>query len=453
MKISYAKRLAASYLFVAAVTLCFAAAFLTRQTHNNLLLAGGAAMGAALVVALISVNRISRSLRDLIRMADSIGRGQTPAPVFVQSRDEFGRLAEALAEMARRVQDQVRDLNREQAQLTAILSTLIEAVVALDPQGRILFLNPSGEALFGVKNAEVKGGSFLEVLRHSPLKQLFERTLRERRPVTEEIVLHTPAERILSVNALPVSFGEGQTGALAALHDITELRKLERVRQEFVANASHELKTPLTSIRGYAETLLAGALEDPKHNREFLKTIQEQADHLMRLIEDLLALSAIEARRAPYRFEPVSLPEALERTFQHLAPMAQAKQVTLQVRCPAGLPLVRADPEKLGQILMNLADNAIKFNKPGGRVEVTATAGEGSVTVCVRDTGAGIAPQDLPRVFERFFRADKSHSHDIAGTGLGLAIVKHLVEAHQGRVTAESVMGQGSVFRFTLPLA
>ncbi|MFA5975231.1 MAG: ATP-binding protein [Elusimicrobiota bacterium] len=362
-------------------------------------------------------------------------------------------MAETFAEMARRVEEKVQELSREQTQLTAILSALIEGVIALDHQGRVLFLNPAGEALFGVQNASIRGGSFWEVLRHSPLNQLFDKTLRGQKPLTEEVVLFTPAERILSVHVLPVNYGDGQTGALAALHDITELRKLESIRQEFVANASHELKTPLTSIKGYVETLLEGALEDPKHNREFLKTIQLQTDHLMRLIEDLLDLSAIEARRIRYHFEPVSLKEVVEQIAQNVAPLAKAKPVTLDLRCSEDLPRVRADREKLGQIFMNLLDNAIKFNKPGGRVTVTASPGQGFVTVAVQDTGVGILPQDLPRVFERFFRTEKSHSHDIPGTGLGLAIVKHLVEAHQGSVTAESVPGQGSVFHFTIPLA
>jgi two-component system, OmpR family, phosphate regulon sensor histidine kinase PhoR len=277
--------------------------------------------------------------------------------------------------------------------------------------------------------------------------------LKRKELVLTEITLHAPEERILSVQALPVNYGEAETGALAALHDITELRRLERMRQEFVANASHELKTPLTAIKGFVETLLEGAVDDPKHNREFLETIQEQSNRLMRLIEDLLDLSAIEAKRVEYRFEPTVVSEVIERIFKGLEPMAKAKKVRLINQIATDLPRVRADREKLGQILMNLIDNGIKFNKADGSVHLTAEIKGNFLEMTVTDTGMGIATEDLPRVFERFFRTDRSHSHDIAGTGLGLAIVKHLVENHQGKASAESRLGEGSIFRFTLPLA
>jgi two-component system phosphate regulon sensor histidine kinase PhoR len=240
---------------------------------------------------------------------------------------------------------------------------------------------------------------------------------------------------------------------LAALHDITELRKLENVRKEFVANVSHELKTPLTSIKGYAETLLEGALEDPKHNRAFLETIHEHANSLSRLIDDVLDLSTIEAQRVEYRFEPVDFRELTERIVKALEPMAKTKKVSLEIDLPQDLPKVRADREKLAQIVMNLIDNAIKFNKVDGVVRVTGVRNNQEAHFAVSDTGRGISQEDLPRVFERFYRGNKDRSHEIPGTGLGLAIVKHLIEAHQGTVTAESKTGEGSVFRFTLPFA
>jgi two-component system, OmpR family, phosphate regulon sensor histidine kinase PhoR len=278
-------------------------------------------------------------------------------------------------------------------------------------------------------------------------------TLQHREPVSQEIAIHSPQDRTLMVQALPVSYGDDRTGVLAALHDITELRKLERLRQEFVANVSHELKTPLTSIKGYVETLLDGALEDKAHNREFLQIIDEHARNLALLIDDVLDLSAIEAKRLEYRFDSVSLADVTEKLIKGLAPMAKAKDVKIDNRLSDKLPKVRADRDKLAQILMNLIDNAIKFNKTGGRVEISAVADGNPIIISVKDTGVGITPDDLPRVFERFYRADKARSREIAGTGLGLAIVKHLIEAHQGTVTAQSQLGQGSIFTFTLPRA
>ena len=314
-------------------------------------------------------------------------------------------------------------------------------------------LNPAAKKLFGLQSGDISGRPFLEVLRHSLLNDVLAQTLNERRVVQKEITLHAPEERVVSVHALPVDYGQGQTGVLAALHDITELRKLENIRREFVANVSHELKTPLTSIKGYVETLLDGAINDPEHNQEFLKTIQEHTNNLSQLIDDILDLSAIEAQRVNYRFEAVSVKEVVDRIVKALDPMAKAKKVAVMIDKPDTLPKARADREKLAQIVINLIDNAIKFNKPGGEVRLHAEPNGTTLKVQVTDTGRGIPPEDLPRVFERFYRGDKSHSHEVPGTGLGLAIVKHLVEAHKGTITAQSTPGQGSTFQFTLPLA
>jgi two-component system phosphate regulon sensor histidine kinase PhoR len=421
--------------------------------RGDLLKAGLAALLVALAVALFSVRRISRPLQRLVAHARAIGEGRYAPAVAVESRDEFGRLAAAFSEMARRVEEKVRELSQERTQLSAILSSLVEGVLALDQEGRVVLLNPAAEGLFKVRTAQVKDRPFLEALRYGPLNDALQEALTKKEPLTKEITLHSPEERVLSVQALPIDYGEGRAGVLAALHDVTELRRLERVRQEFVANVSHELKTPLTSIKGYVETLLDGAIDDAANNRSFLQTIQEQADRLMRLIEDLLDLSAIEAKRVLYRLEAVALQGAAERVLQSLRPMASAKGVRIDNRLSEALPPVRADREKLAQILMNLVDNAVKFNQAGGRVVLSARVAGDALEVEVQDTGAGIPPEDLPRVFERFFRGDKSHSQETRGTGLGLAIVKHLVEAQGGAVEAESAPGEGSTLRFTLPLA
>jgi two-component system phosphate regulon sensor histidine kinase PhoR len=351
------------------------------------------------------------------------------------------------------LESRLAELEREKVFLFAILSALVESVVAVDENARLLFINSAAERLFGVESANVKGRPLLEALRHSPLNEVFERTLAQQEPLTVEITLHAPAEHVLSVQTAPVAYGEGRAGVLAALHDITELRRLENVRREFVANVSHELKTPLTSIKGYAETLLDGAMDDPKHNRAFLQTIQEHSNNLSRLIDDVLDLSTIEADRVVYRFEPVAVNEVADRIVKALEPMAKAKNVSLINKLSSGLPKVRADHEKFIQIVMNLIENAIKFNHPGGEVRVTAEPAEKELRIQIADTGRGIAPEDLPRVFERFYRGNKDRSHEIPGTGLGLAIVKHLVEAHQGTVTVQSALGQGSTFTITFPLA
>ena len=285
--------------------------------RKDLFKAGAAAVLVAFIVSWITMRKISQPLRDLL------------ASVGMETQDDLGDLARTYSEMAERIEEKVRDLSRERTQLGAILATLVESIVAIDHDGRLLFLNPAAKKLFGLEAGDIKGRPFLEVLRYSSLNDLLKQSLAKHVPVQQEISLHSPEERVLSVHAMPVDYGQGQTGVLAALHNITELRKLENVRREFVANVSHELKTPLTSIKGYVETLLDGAMEDPKHSREFLQTIQEHTANLSRLIDDILDLSAIEAERIAYRMEPVVAKEVVARIIKALSPMATTKKVKL----------------------------------------------------------------------------------------------------------------------------
>jgi len=409
--------------------------------QKDLLKVGAAAFLVAIGVAWMTMRKISEPLRDLL---SSMG---------METQDELGDLARTYSTMAARIEEKVRDLSRERTQLGAILSTLIESIVAIDHQGKLLFLNPAAKKLFGIQTEDLRGRPYLEVLRHSPLNEVLSETLSQRHTVQKEITLHAPEERVISVHALPVDYGQGQTGVLAALHDITELRKLETIRRDFAANVSHELKTPLTSIKGYVETLLDGAVEDTEHSRSFLTTIQEHTNNLSRLIDDILDLSAIESDRVVFRFESIIVKEVADKIMKALEPMAKAKKVSIKLNLPESLPKVLADREKLAQIIMNLIDNAIKFNKAGGRVTLSASPQENMLLIKVEDTGRGIPAEDLPRVFERFYRGDKSHSREVPGTGLGLAIVKHLVEAHQGTIEVRSVPEQGSSFQFTLRLS
>jgi two-component system phosphate regulon sensor histidine kinase PhoR len=468
MKLSFAKKLTLSYLFVVIVTLIFAGLYLSprlekgfqsQMEHSrrvaglqkDLLLTGAFGIALALSVAFLSVRRIIRPLEELMsrmRLVTEAGLGETTSDA-----NEFRQLAGTIDGLASKIAGKVDELGREKSQLAAILDALLEGVIAADHRGRILFLNPAAERMFGVTQKSVEGRPFLEGLRHSTLTDVLMEGLQTHQHLTREITVHTPHERLLRVHARAVDYGNGTTGVLAALHDISDVRRLERIRQEFISNVSHELKTPLTSIKGFVETLLDGALEDPHNNRAFLETINEQANRLMRLIEDILDLSAIEARRVEYRFEAVTLRDIVDRIFAALMPQARAHHIELKLDLPETLPTVRADREKLAQILLNLLENAIKFNRSGGHVTLKARHADGRISLSVTDDGPGIAPEDLPRVFERFYRGDKSHSQVVPGTGLGLAIVKHLVEAHQGTVTVESLPDQGATFRFSLPQA
>jgi two-component system phosphate regulon sensor histidine kinase PhoR len=272
--------------------------------------------------------------------------------------------------------------------------------------------------------------------------------------VRREVSLAAPAGRILQVHGVPLLLAGGEKGVVIVLHDITELRRLEQVRTEFVGNVSHELRTPLTAIHGYVETLLGGALEEPENARKFLEIVHRQTERLGRLINDLTDLSNIELGKASLHLAPTRLDEVVDSVLGVIAPRARAGGVTVRTEVPATLPLVKADHDRLAQILINLVDNAVKYTPDRGVVTVRGSEALGkTVSVSVEDTGVGIPSADLPRITERFYRVDKARSRELGGTGLGLAIVKHLVLAHGGELHIESEIGRGTTVRFPLPVA
>jgi two-component system phosphate regulon sensor histidine kinase PhoR len=264
-----------------------------------------------------------------------------------------------------------------------------------------------------------------------------------------------------SVTAAPVKALEADrsvpadkpSGAVVVLHDVTDLRRLERVRQDFVANVSHEFKTPLTAIQGFAETLLAGAVDDPKNNRRFLEIIRDHAVRLARVTDDLLKLARIEAGKLELEFSAVGILDLIEGCAETTLLKASRKKISFGIEVPAGLPAVRGDASLLHEVLQNLLDNAIQYTPPGGRVAVGAAAGPQEVTVTISDSGIGIPLAEQERIFERFYRVDAARSREAGGTGLGLSIAKHIVEAHDGRLWVESAVGRGSKFSFSVPLA
>jgi two-component system phosphate regulon sensor histidine kinase PhoR len=341
-------------------------------------------------------------------------------------------------------------LSRDKAQLEAVLNQMAEAVVAVDATGVVLVVNPALSRLLGVEAASARGRGYLESLRHSGISELISGVLSGGRNISQEIRIIAREELVFDAHAAPLLDQDKLSGALVVLHDITRLRRLEQVRRDFVANVGHELRTPLAAIKGFAETLREGALSDPDNSREFLRTIEEHADRLSQLVDDLLDLSAIESGHRAPRMAAVELAPLCRDVIRQLAPRAEEFDVRLEQREMTKLPLVKADRDQLRQILVNLVDNAIKYNEPGGRVEIAAIPLNGAVRVTVCDTGMGIPEIDLPRIFERFYRVDKARSRDAGGTGLGLSIVKHLVEAHGGEITVESRQPGGSSFHFTL---
>jgi two-component system, OmpR family, phosphate regulon sensor histidine kinase PhoR len=407
-------------------------------------------LSAALAAAWLLARAAGGPLEDMAAAAAKLAAGDYAARVRgVAPGDERGVLADTLNELAARVEGTVAELTKEHGQFAAVLGQMAEGVVAVDGEGRVLLANPALSRLLGVDAGAAKGRPFVESLRHAGASELLASVLREGRAVSKELRLFAPEELMFDAHCAPLPQG----GALLVLHDITRLRRLEQVRRDFVANVSHELRTPLSSIRGFAETLREGAVDDEENRLGFLKTIEEQAIGLQKLVDDLLDLSAIESGHRPPKLAPVELGPLVRETLRRFGPAAAERGVALAASLPDRLAPALADADQTRQVLANLVDNAVKYTEKGGRVDVSARPAGGGLVVDVRDTGAGIPAPDLPRVFERFYRVEKARTREAGGTGLGLAIVKHLVEAQGGRVSVESRQPGGSTFSFFLPSA
>jgi two-component system phosphate regulon sensor histidine kinase PhoR len=387
--------------------------------------------------------------------------------------------------MSERLTAQIAQLQEDGQQLRTILSGMVEGVIALDGQQRVLFANERAAQLLGFHTQNPAGRRLWEVARQRGLQEAVQRSLEGPSPCREELNWGGPGVKRLTIHAARLP-GSPPRGAVLVLHDTTDLYRLERLRQEFVANVSHELKTPLSVIKACIETLIDGAVEDPKHRGRFLEQIADQADRLHALILDLISLARIESGEEVYEMEAVDLEEVVAACLDHHRARAESKDQRLEVVCPLrpaeangsstpgvgpasragpgdsparlagstnGHVAAWADEEAVNQILDNLVDNALKYTPAGGSIRVRWWAEAEEACLEVEDTGIGIPDQDLPRIFERFYRVDKARSRQMGGTGLGLSIVKHLVQAMHGSIHATSRPGQGTTFQVRLPRA
>jgi two-component system, OmpR family, phosphate regulon sensor histidine kinase PhoR len=372
---------------------------------------------------------------------------------FRDEKDEWGELAFRLNQLAEFNQDKVRQLSQNLAESQALLGGMEEGVIILDLRGRVQKFNQAMELMIGVSLGVDTGRHYLEVFRDPELNDLIQNTLNlrqgQRRMLT---LLGLPKRSFLVQSSLIRYLDQGGEGVIVVFHDITDLKRLERIRQEFVANASHELRTPLTSIKGYVEALGEEGWAEGSKAKNFLGIIERNVIRMDKIVSDLLLLSEIESREVPLKKEVFSLRTVILSAVEGLRKMALAKQQDLQVALPEDLPAVTGDAQKIQQVIVNLLQNAIAYTDEKGRIAVSGRLLEKGVEISVTDTGIGIRNEDLPRVFERFYRVDKGRSREEGGTGLGLSIVKHIVEAHGGRVSVESRPGQGSRFSFFLPL-
>ena len=394
---------------------------------------------------------ISKPIKEISQFAQGIAEGDFSKKVPVSTNDEISDLAKAFNYMSEQIKLRIEEVTSSKLRLEAVLLSMFEGVMVVDLEGAILLMNQTLKDFLLIRENPV-GRKPLEVIRNIEIQEIADSTLQIKQSVqSRQITLLLPQEKILLVHATPIVWEGKPEGAVLVFHDITNLRKLEKIRQDFVANVSHELRTPVSSIKGYAETLLEGALEDKENARDFLKIIYSDSDRLAKLINDLLDLTKIESEKLKMELRPCVIRPVVERVVSGVNKQAKDSSITIKMDIPRELPNILADEVRIAQVLLNLIDNAIKYNKEKGLVIISAKEKDGFIQIDVSDTGVGIPEEDLPRLFERFYRVDKARSRELGGTGLGLSIVKHIIQEHQGEISVQSVLGQGSTFSFTIP--
>jgi len=440
---TFAARAVAGYLLAIAaaiVALIASGASLTIIAVVGVLLI----VGAGLLVSAASA--VARSARVLAGAAGEIGEGQM-AVRMETTDDDLGGAASAFNRMADRLEARIAGASQERNRLMAAINSSVDAVIAVDAENNVTFANAATEVMLEKKPDEIVGQPFVWAI---PTAEVIQ-ALRDSREsgIQSSHVIERPVRRYLRAIVTPIR-GGGEWASLVVFHDLTDVKRVEDVRRDFAANVSHELRTPLAAIKSVIETL-QGSDVDPAIAKDFLERADSEVDRLVQMVEELLELSRIESGELEVRKDAVDVGDTATVAVDRLRPHADRVGVALNVEVGPNVPAVLGDRVTLERAVMNLVHNAIKFTEAGGSIDVRVHSADGGVDVAVQDTGAGIEPQDLPRVFERFYKADRARR--AGGTGLGLAVVKHTIEAHGGRVSVESTLGSGSTFRFWLPAA
>lgn len=424
-----------------------------RSIYSEIALGGLVIALLAAALAFLVAQWINKPLINMKKGAERYAQGNLTYRLQVPDLEETGALAEAMNLMASQLDERIRTITRQRNELEAVLASMVEAVLMVDADQRIIRFNKAAGDLFRVNPDEAEGRNIQDIFRNVDLYRFIKKVFDADKPQEGDLVFHNGEDRYLQVHGTFIKDAQGIIlGALVVLNDITHLKKLENIRRDFVANVSHELKTPITSIKGFVETLKDGAISDPDNAERFLDIIARQSDRLNSIIEDLLALSRIEQDEETGLIAPEEgrVLDVLESAI--LACQSKSLEKNIKVELDRDPEIrVRINQPLLEQAIVNLIDNAIKYSEAGSVVKIEARKADGELLIQVIDSGCGIPAEHLPRLFERFYRVDKARSRKMGGTGLGLAIVKHIVNAHGGRLAVQSTPGKGSIFSIYLP--
>lgn len=406
----------------------------------------------SVVIFLFTVDGSVRQISDINQMVKEFAGGNLSPTVFLTADNELSELNNSLHEMAENLDQYLKKAVQERDRMETILTSMVEGVLAFDPCGRLILMNKTAEDMLSISFLESAHHYFLEILRNHQIADLLKQGLADGKRQVREVKLSPENNEYYMVYVTPI-IGKHKKcqGAIMVLRNVTKMRRLEQMRSDFVANVSHELRTPLTSIKGYVETLLDGALDNRETAQRFLEIMNSETDRLNRLISDLLYLSELEAGRTGVAKQDVEAGALISKVIEILKPLAEGKNVTIEFTVDSGAQNIRANPDMIEQVMINLLENAIKFSHEGGVVRVEVGMLEQGTAIRVIDYGIGIPAENLPRIFERFYRIDKARSRQFGGTGLGLSIVKHIVSRHRGQVQVESEEDRGTTFTIILP--
>lgn len=409
----------------------------------------------ALIITVIVSLRIAglviRPLNDIISVSKEITNGNYSRRIKLKSKDELGQLAVHFNKMASKLERTISDLNTKKIELESIVESITNGIVAVDGNNKVILINPAAFTVFNLDaDAEILGDDIENHIKNSQINSLLKDAIQKNKPLEAEVAIDG---RVLLVNASPIRPKDSDidnSGGIVFIQDITKVRKLEQIRTEFVSNVTHELKTPITSIRGFIETLKNGAMNNPVVAERFLEIIDIEAERLHELINDILLLSEIETKLKDTNLEIFDLKSMVDDVFKVMQNIAKEKKISLNNNVRDEV-LMKANINRMKQLIMNLVDNGIKYNVQNGSVSVDGYREDGKVVISVKDTGIGIPSAHIPRIFERFYRVDKGRSRGMGGTGLGLSIVKHIVNLYNGEIKVNSVVGEGTEFIVKIP--